>query len=287
MSRTLRVLSSAAVGAAAFSVAFEDVTVGGYVCGEYQDARVYYPDAAGSFPVVSFAHGYNNPGTESYACYSEMLSDVAAAGYVVIALESSKYPLECKEEYLDQLRSIEWLRSSSLASRADFGSKVGLLGHSMGGGATYHNAGLQESVEAQNIGAAVALHPQITSPTSLVPVADPLVPTFFGTGGKDVVVFPSSVKSAYDKASLSVPKVFSEIKGAVHDEPMSNCGDWTAPGQRRHTPFAIAMFDCHLKASSEQCAKIYGDGAGSLCSGEIPMNACEHANEPTLEAVAV
>lgn len=286
MNMSLAVLSSVA-GAAAFTVAFEDVTVGGYVCGEYQDARVYYPDMAGKFPVVSFAHGYNNKGTESYACYYQMLTDVAAAGYVVIASESSSWPLECSKEYQDQLRSIEWLRTSSLASRADWERKVGLLGHSMGGGATYHNAGLAESVEGQNIGAAVALNPQITFPTALVPVRDPLVPTFFGTGGKDVVVLPSSVKHAYDEASLKVPKVFAEIKGAVHDEPMSDCEDWTSPGQRRDTPFAIAMFDCHLKDSSVQCAKIYGDGAGSLCSGEIPMNACEHANEPAFEAVAV
>lgn len=281
----LAVLSSLS-GVAAYSVAHEDVTVGGYVCGEYQDARVYYPDTVGKFPVVSFAHGYNNRGPEAYECYHELLEDVSAAGYVVIASTSSSWPLECKKEYQDQLRSVEWLRSSSLSSRGDWDSKVGLMGHSMGGGATYHNAGLAESVDGQNIGAAVALHPQITEP-KLLPIADPLVPTFFGTGGKDIVVFPSSVKNAYDKASLKVPKVFSEIKGAVHDEPMSNCEDWTAPGQRRHTPFAIAMFDCHLKASSAQCAKIYGDGAGSLCSGDIEMNACEHANEPSFEALVV
>ena len=62
---------------------------------------------------------------------------------------------------------------------------------------------------------------------------------------------------------------------------------WTGAGQRRHTPYVIAMFDCHLKGNEAQCAKVYGSGAGSLCSGTVPMKYCEHANEPPFEALVV
>lgn len=156
------------------------------------------------------------------------------------------------------------------------------MGHSMGGGASYHNAGQADVVTAYNIGAAVALHPQ----TSLYSATNSLVPIFFGTGSKDDTIAPSSVKSAYSKTN-GVAKVFTEIEGAVHDEPMCDCGTWKSPGLMRHTPFAIAMFDCHLKGDKNQCGKVYGSGSGSLCSGTVKMTDCEHADEPPLELVIV
>jgi dienelactone hydrolase len=242
---------------------------------------VYYPTSSGTFPIVSFGHGYNNGGDDAYACYEQMNSELAAAGYVVIVSESSLWPLECADIWKDQLRSIEWAKASNISSKIDF-SKVGLMGHSMGGGASYHNAGQADVVKAYSIGAVVALHPQ----TSLYSTTNSLVPIFFGTGSKDSVISPSSVKAAYSK-TVGVAKAFSEIAGAVHDEPMCDCGTWKSPGHMRHTPFAIAMFDCHLRGDEQQCDRVYGNGSGSLCSGSVKMTDCEHANEPTLGLVTV
>lgn len=286
---TVLIVAAMAVGAGAntYTVQYDDVTVGGYVCGESQTARVYYPVGSGKFPLISFAHGYNvrhhttTPGFNE--CYSTMNTDVAAAGYVVIVLESSRYPLECASEWKDQIRSLDWAKAGNMSSRIDFSKKAGLFGHSMGGGATYHASAQASAVEAQNIGAAVALHPQTFG---LQPVTNSLVPIFFGTGSKDNVVSPSSVKSAYSKTN-GVPKVFSEIDGATHYEPENDCKGWTSPGQGRHTPYAIAMFDCHLKGNNTQCGKVYGTGSDALCSGAVNMTDCEHADEPTSEAVQV
>lgn len=274
-------ISCAAAVARAFHVQHEDVIVGGYVCGEHQQARVYYPTTSGTYPVVSFAHGFHNGGTDAYACYETMNSALAAAGYVVMVSESSTFPLECADEAKDQLRSIEWLRTSNISDMIDF-SKAGLLGHSMGGGATYHNAGQPDVVAEYNIGAAVGLHPQ----TRLYSSSNSLVPIFFGSGSKDVVIFPSWVKEAYSETS-GVAKVFAEIKGAVHDEPLCDCGSWKSPGSNRHTPYVIAMFDCHLKGDVNQCDKVYGSGSDSLCSGSVVMTDCVHENEPHADVVAV
>lgn len=279
--RGVFLISVAAAVANADTVQHEDVTVGGYKCGEHQTARVYYPATSGTYPLVSFAHGYNNYGTNAYACYETMNMAIAAEGYVVIVSESSAFPLECKKESEDQLRSIEWLRSSKFADMIDF-SKAGLLGHSMGGGASYHNAGQPDVVAEYSIGAVVGLHPQ----TELFTSATPVVPIFYGTGSKDMVISPSKVKKAYSETT-GVPKVFSEIEGAVHDEPMCDCGSWKSPGQDRHTPYAIAMFDCHLKDDSNQCNKVYGSGSDSLCSGSVPMTECVHENEPSADVVTV
>merc|ERR1711966_119096 len=114
--------------------------------------------------------------------------------------------------------------------------------------------------------AVVGLHPQIEPGTH----TNSLVPIFLGTGSKDSVIVPSLVESGYDDTK-GVPKVFAEIEGAVHDEPMCDCPDkghiWHSPGLQRHTPYVIAMFDCHLKGDKGQCDKIYGSGSGSLCNG--------------------
>lgn len=279
--RGVALILRAAAVAKAFDVQHEDVTVGGYKCRVHQEARVYYPTMSGTYPVVSFAHGYHNEGTDAYACYEAMNSGLAAAGYVVIVSESSSFPLECTKESEDQLRSIEWLRTSNISDKIDF-SKAGLLGHSMGGGATYYNAGQPDVVAEYNIGAAVGLHPQ----TKLFPSTNSLVPIFFGTGSKDVVISPSSVKDAYSETS-GVPKVFSEIEGAVHDEPLCDCGSWVSPGSNRHTPYVIAMFDCHLKGDMNQCDTVYGNGSDSLCSGPVVMTDCVHENEPNAGTVAV
>lgn len=279
--RGAALISYAAAVASSYEVQHEDVTVGGYLCREHQEARVYYPSTSGKYPVVSFAHGFHNGGTDAYACYEAMNSALAATGYVVIVSESSTFPLECPNEAKDQLRSLDWLRTSNISDMIDF-SKVGLLGHSMGGGATYHNAGQPDVVAEYNIGAAVGLHPQ----TELFSSTNSQVPIFFGSGSEDVVIFPEKVKKAYSETT-GVAKVFSVIKGAVHDEPLCDCGSWTSPGSNRHTPYAIAMFDCHLKGDSSQCDKVYGSGSNSLCSGSVEMTDCMHENEPNADAVAV
>lgn len=277
----LLVLVAAAV-TSAYDVQFEDVTVGGYICGESQNARVYYPESsAGPVPLLSFAHGYNCPGKDAYLYYSDLHTGLTAAGYVVIVSESSYYPLECLKEWKDQKRSMEWAKTSNLSDKIDF-SKTGIFGHSMGGGATYHLASLQDAVQDLNIRAAVALHPQISSPIHAQPQTNSLVPIFFGSGSEDAIVKPDSVKKAYNGTS-GVAKVFSEIKGAVHDEPMN--APW---GQRRHMPYVIAMFDCHLKGIKDQCAKVYaaGNEGDALCGSSIEHVVCEHANEPLFEGMA-
>lgn len=266
---------------AAITVQHEDVTVGGYQCGNNHNARVYYPAPSDDkVPIISFAHGYNAGKTDAYTDYGAMLTDIAAAGYVVIVSESSAYPFECPSEWKDQMASIVWARTSKFASKIDF-TKAGIIGHSMGGGATYHLAGIASAVKDLSIGAAVALHPEITCPLPIQPVTNPLVPILFGSGSEDYVVFPSCVKSEYDKVT-GVPKAFAEVAGAAHDEPMND--PW---GKRRLTPYAIAMFDCHLKGDTSQCSKVYGKGAGSLCSGAVSMTKCEHANEPSSDNVVV
>lgn len=263
-------IASVASGAA---VKHADVRVGGYVCGESQSARVYYPDSTEKVPVISFAHGYANPGKQGYNGYHTMLETIAAAGYVVIALESASFPAECAVEWKDQVRGLEWIKTSSLADKVDFTKKTGVMGHSMGGGATHTSISQADVVKKYNIGVGFMHNPQIYAGGSS------LVPAFYGTGSSDIVIPAALVKAAYDK-TVGVPKVFAEIAGGTHQE----C---KAGGPNRLTPYNIAMFDCHLKNNQDQCGLIYGTAAGGVCSGHVKMTSCQHSVEPMMSTVVV
>lgn len=279
MQRLVLLLPAVAAATQTYDIQYEDASIDGYQCSEDHKARIYYPNASGTYPIVAFSHGFDNPGALAYNCYGEMNMALAKAGYVVVVTETSNYPLECPNIYKDALRTIDWTKASDIASKIDY-SKAGLMGHSMGGGSSYHAASMADVVKEYSIGAVVGLHPQILPFNH----ANPLVPIFFGTGSNDTVIPPSWVKSAYEAAS-GVPKVFTEIEGAGHKEPMCDCpyqgGTWHTPGLQRHTPYVIAMFDCHLKGDKSQCDKVYSSKSSSLCSGPVKMTECVHENEPS------
>merc|ERR1711907_864877 len=113
--------------------------------------------------------------------------------------------------------------------------------------------------------------PQIQGPgaATLLPITNSLVPIFFGTGTADTVVGPTSVLYAYYDTQ-KVSKVFSSITGATHLEPCNG-------HLNRHTPYVIAMLDCHILSNKAQCDKVYGKGPDALCGGKVKMADCEHA----------
>lgn len=285
-------LATLAAVASSYKVSFEDVVVGNYTChldnySNYQGARVYYPDAPGRFPVIAWAHGFNNPGNQSYLCYAGTLESIAAGGYVVIAAESSSWPQICLTEWRDQFRSLEWARSSKLAVRINV-SQAGLMGHSMGGGATVHAAAQADAVKEHHVGAAVILHAAGGIPKNNG--SQPVVPIFYGGGSQDIYANWTGVRAAYHNVT-GVSKALEVIEGAIHQEPQTECLDWQGHnksfGRQRHSPFIVAFFDCHLKGNISQCGKIYSDEMGSMCNGDVKMTVCEHTSEPTGPIVAV
>lgn len=259
-------------------VTCEDVTVGGYTCGRSQEAWLCYPGGDGKYPLISFAHGYLAGGFSVGFDYKELLEDHVNAGYVVVALKSADGLRECADEWKDQMRSLEWMKTSDLASKVDYSLPTGIMGHSLGGGATYHSSSQSSEIHEYNIGAAVALHPQIRKPIPKFPIQNPLIPIMFTTGSSDPLVSDSSVKDVYTDVT-GVSKVFADITGAGHFE-------LTRIGSNRLNSHIVAMFDCHLKGQSPQCEKVYGLSNESLCvTASIPMEECEHADEPTLPLV--
>jgi len=246
-----------------FKVSKENVHVGGYVCGGNQGAVVYYPtDNENPSPVISFAHGFTAGGELVDPDYSTILEGVASFGYVIIALKSAPENF-CWEETKDQIRSLEWIKTSKFADMIDYTKKTGIMGHSMGGGNSHLSAQNAEAVAEHNIGAAVALHPAYVTGSSLVPI-------FYGTGSKDTIVPASQVKPQYQDTH-GVAKVYANIEGATHFEPAT-------VGPNRWTDYVAAMFGCYLYDMPEACNTVFGEGDGTLCSGKdpMPMTECKH-----------
>jgi dienelactone hydrolase len=274
----MKVALASSLATVAFSASHQDVTVGFSGCRGSDQARVFYSSKKG--PAISLAHGFGASGTKAFTSYTTLASTLADAGYVVIVPGSSNLPFECADLWKDQVKALNWLKTSSLASKVDYTKQTGVMGHSMGGGATYHTSSQTASIKAENIGAAVPMNPQIQL-ANLQPIISPVIPVMFTTGSDDTTIKPSGVKEAYTKTS-GVPKVFAEIAGGTHLEPCEG-------NPQRLNEYILAFFDCHLKSQSSQCQKVYKDtSSGALCGKHSwKMTECSHANEPSIEGITV
>ena len=156
-------LASLAAVASASDVEVSDVTIGGLKCDGIQEGHVVYPkDSSKKYPLLSFAHGWTEGAGNTKPNYKNIIEDVAAAGYVVVAEHSGATRLCYDDEKHDQLRAIDFVRETpEFADRVDWSSKVGVYGHSMGGAASGMNAADASAVSKYNLGAAVCLRDPI------------------------------------------------------------------------------------------------------------------------------
>lgn len=246
--------------------------IGGLRCDLIQDGTVFYPtDTSKTYPLLSFNHGWTEGGLSTDPNYSDLLQLLAAEGYVVVAQHSGAVAYCDDEEKHDQLRAIDFIKETpEFANRVDWNSKVGVYGHSMGGGTSTMNAADKSAIAKYNLGAAVAHHP----------VSHPVyahIPIFFTTGTIDGICSPDGVKSMYQKARG--PAVYAEMLLADHFE----CQNYEAgiPCPAGWTHYTKHWFNCHLKGMQEEC-----DRAWNVCSGhpetEKPMAQCLTKNRETL-----
>lgn len=267
----MRALAAAALAAGSTAVTIEtkQVRVGGFKCDGIQTANIYYPtDTTQTYPLLSFAHGFTEGGAATPRNYKDLLETTAAAGFVVIAPLSGQSALCYQQEKADQLRALEYVnQTSEFARRVDWGKKVGVYGHSMGGAASMGNAADAAAVAQYSIGAAVLNHPGGAKvaggmiPASPWATSRTLVPTMYLTGSADTTCPPATVEQMYDLAAA--PKLFAEMTGANHLECQS-------PSPHGWTTTNIHWFGCHLKGVQSECDAAYG-----VCtSGKIKMTKC-------------
>jgi len=231
-------------------VQLQEVMPGGYKCDGIQTAHVVYPsDASKKYPLLSFAHGWTEGGGFTRGNYKNIIEDVAASGYVVIASHSGITNLCYDAEKHDQLRNIDYIKETAeFADRVDWDAQVGLYGHSMGGAASGLNAADAAAVSKYNLGAAVCLHPAQGGQG-----AKTVIPIFFFTGTVDTIVPAPGVELMYGLGRG--PKVFASLKGADHFECQSS--EDGLPEPHGETQYTTRWFNCHIKGVQADCDTVW------------------------------
>jgi predicted dienelactone hydrolase len=228
---------------------------------------VWTPDGpVDGVPVVVFSHGIALCATQS-----RYLTEAAARnGYLVVApnhadancLAPSGTRSESDgfagkpailwtdgdfENRRDDVRKvIAAMRADERYRNADY-SRIGVVGHSLGGYTVLGLAGAWPSWKLENVRAVVALSPYTRPFARTNGIGKLHVPAMFQGGTADVVFTPP-LKGAYEDAPA--PKVYVEFRGASHFS-------WTDGGaggpemREAMAAWTIAFLDRHVKGRTD------------------------------------
>lgn len=259
---TVAVLALAALAVAVPSRAVEtEVTLDGI------QSVVWTPDGpVDGVPVIVFSHGI-----ELCATQSRYLTEAAVrAGYLVVApnhadancLAPSETASEsegsgAKPAFLwtdgdfdnrrdDVRKVIAAMRADERYRSADY-SRIGVVGHSLGGYTVLGLAGAWPSWKLENVRAVVALSPYTRPFARTNGIGKLKVPVMFQGGTADVVFTPF-LAGAYKDAHA--PKAYVEFRGASHFA-------WTDSGpggpemRDAMAAWAIAFLDRYVKGRTD------------------------------------
>jgi chlorophyllase len=114
-----------------FAIAEKDDTLKVAQTGDTCAVHVAYPTAAGPFPVVIVAHGFQIASSQYYGYVKRL----ATFGYVALTVDfpTSLFGNDNSKQAKDLLASIDWAKNDpTFGTKADV-SRVGMSGHSLGG----------------------------------------------------------------------------------------------------------------------------------------------------------
>jgi len=217
-------------------------------CSSPYRVNVYYPvGVSGSLPLISYAHGFTNGGTKLDELNRDrMYRPLAEDGFFVIAYQHNGF---CDVEH-NQMGQIEWLKTSRFASMIDF-SRVGLMGFSLGGVATWKST----SQGYTGIKAAVSLSAYCGFFGNNCPV--PEIPTLMLTGSRDTTSPVGKQRKRFNQ--MSAPGMLVEMP-----MPHSFNDFWSVTSMQ---PFTKSMFRCYLKDNQEACSQLNERGLADTCLG--------------------
>merc|ERR1711865_474122 len=141
-------------------------------------------------------------------------------------------------------------------------SRVGIMGHSMGGFASLNGASdvaANPSKYSFTLKAMLDSHGYIGEYARAAAKIE--IPAFFSTGSED---HASRLKGAFDAVG-STSKVLAEVSGADHMYPATNGA---------LNPFDAHFLGCHVADLQTSCLKIYGTGSDSVCKANS-MSLCQ------------
>lgn len=191
--------------------------------GRQIECAVYYPAstagtnvavADGSFPVVVFGHGF----AMQWSAYQNIWEHLTPRGYILVfpKTESGLIPAPSHNDFgLDLVvASNRMLLENSSASSPFFqkiNGKSGLMGHSMGGGAT-----MLAAENNDNIKTIIGLAPAETNPSAIAVTSNITIPALILSGSSDGVTAPSEHHLPIFNGISSLCKSYVSITGGAH-----------------------------------------------------------------------
>ncbi len=164
-----------------------------------------------AFPVVVFGHGFTI-GVDNYRYLADYL---VARGFIVALVDTEGGFLPNHTNFGRDLAFVtDALQAAGADSNSPFfariAAKTAVMGHSMGGGASF--LAVQYSA---NISAMVTLAAANTNPSSIEAAANIALPSLVIAGGKDTVAPPNTNQTPMYNALLSDCKYFvSTVEGS-------------------------------------------------------------------------
>ncbi|MFE2538192.1 alpha/beta hydrolase family protein [Streptomyces sp. NPDC059371] len=204
--------TNAGIEASRGSYAVSTTTVSSLSVSGFGGGTVYYPTstADGTFGAVVISPGY----TAYQSSISWLGPRLASQGFVVFTIDTLTTLDQPDSRGRQLLAALDYLtQSSSVRTRID-SSRLGVMGHSMGGGGTLEAAKSRPSLQA-----AIPLTgwnldttwPEIKTPTLIV-----------GADGDTIAPVATHSEPFYASLPSTLDKAYLELRGATHFTPNSS-----------------------------------------------------------------
>jgi dienelactone hydrolase len=225
--------------------------------------EVYYPSTAagdavtvadGTFPFIAFGHGF----VMDYTAYQNITDELVASGYVMIYVETEG---GFAPSHADFGFDLAYVADHFYEENATAGSlfqshlidRCAIMGHSMGGGATWLAATTSASVDC-----IAGLAPAETNPSAISAASNVNVPALVLSGSSDAVTPPADHHIPIYEGTASECKIFVDILNGSHcgyadSGSLCDFGEFGFNGLSRAEQQVIthdlllAFFDFHLK----------------------------------------
>ncbi|WP_411147851.1 dienelactone hydrolase family protein [Streptomyces sp. A30] len=204
--------TNASIEASRGPYAVSETTVSRLAVSEFGGGTIYYPTSTsdGTFGAVVVSPGYT--GTQSSIAW--LGARLASQGFVVFTIDTLSTLDQPDSRGRQLLAALDHLTErSSVRGRID-GSRLGVMGHSMGGGGSLEAAKSRPALQA-----AIPLTPwnldkswpEISTPTLIV-----------GADGDSVASVASHAEPFYESLPASLDRAYLELNNANHFAPNSS-----------------------------------------------------------------
>ncbi|MGY0023328.1 alpha/beta hydrolase family protein [Streptomyces sp. cg35] len=204
--------TTSSIEASRGSYAVSQTTVSSLSVSGFGGGTIYYPTstADGTFGAVAISPGY----TAYQSSIAWLGPRLASQGFVVFTIDTNTTLDQPDSRGRQLLAALDYLtQQSSVRSRIDT-SRLGVMGHSMGGGGTLEAAKSRPSLQA-----AIPLTgwnldktwPEVKTPTLVV-----------GADGDTIAPVATHSEPFYQSLPSSLDKAYLELRGATHFTPNSS-----------------------------------------------------------------